>query len=90
LAASWKGAAARKHARASPTPTCGSQKPGFVLRAGTPYDPLMLFVLSLLVRALTRLLVGSPAEDGAKDLEILVLRHQLRVLRRKTRPRFTP
>src|SRR5262245_33474270 len=51
----------------------------------------MLFVLSLLVRALTRVLVGSNAEDGAKDLEILVLQQQLRVLRRKTgRPRFTP
>jgi hypothetical protein len=49
----------------------------------------MLFVLSLFVRALTRLLV-APAKDGAKDLEILVLQQQLRVLRRKTRPRFTP
>jgi putative transposase len=39
---------------------------------------------------LTRLLVLPNAEDGTKDLEILVLRHQLRVLRRKTgRPKFT-
>jgi hypothetical protein len=51
----------------------------------------MLFVLSLLVRALTRLLASSNADSGAKDLEILVLQQQLRVLRRKTgRPRFTP
>jgi putative transposase len=50
----------------------------------------MLFMLWLTVRLLTRLLVLPDADDGAKDLEILVLRHQLRVLRRKTgRPRFT-
>jgi hypothetical protein len=50
----------------------------------------MLFVLWLTVRLLTRLLVLPQADDGAKDLEILVLRHQLRVLRRKTgRPKFT-
>ena len=44
----------------------------------------MLFVLWLIVRLLTRLLVLSDADDGSKDLEILVLRHQLGVLRRKT------
>jgi putative transposase len=50
----------------------------------------MLFMLWLTVRLLTRLLVLPDADDGAKDLEILVLRHQLRVLRRKTgRPKFT-
>jgi len=50
----------------------------------------MLFPLSLIVRALARLLVFPHAEDGSKDLEILVLRHQLRVLGRKPgRPRFT-
>jgi putative transposase len=50
----------------------------------------MLFVLWLIVRLLTRLLVLSDADAGTKDLEILVLRHQLRVLRRKTgRPEFT-
>jgi hypothetical protein len=42
----------------------------------------MLFVVSLLVRALARLLVESSSK-GAKDVEILVLRHQVRVLRRK-------
>jgi hypothetical protein len=51
----------------------------------------MLFRLSLAARALTRLLVLPRADDSTKDLEILVLRHQLRVLRRKAgRPRFTP
>ncbi len=50
----------------------------------------MLFMLWLTARLLTRLLVLPNADDGTKDLEILVLRHQLRVLRRKTgRPRFT-
>jgi putative transposase len=50
----------------------------------------MLFLLWLTIRLLTRLLVLPNADDGTKDLEILVLRHQLRVLRRKTgRPRFT-
>jgi transposase InsO family protein len=43
----------------------------------------MLFLLSLAVRALARLLVGSRRDDRSKDLEILILRHQVRVLRRK-------
>jgi hypothetical protein len=46
----------------------------------------MLFFLSLVIRALARLLVSPCHDDGSKDLEILVLRHQLRVLRRKTGP----
>ena len=44
----------------------------------------MLFLLSLVVRVFARLLslrVGGH-DDGTKDLEILVLRHQLRVLQR--------
>ncbi len=50
----------------------------------------MLFMLWLTVRVLTRLLVLPNADDGTKDLEILVLRHQLGVLRRKAgRPKFT-
>jgi putative transposase len=50
----------------------------------------MLFLLSSLVRVLTRLLLFAHPDTGVKDLEILVLRHQLRVLRRKTdRPSFT-
>jgi hypothetical protein len=50
----------------------------------------MLFMLWLTVRLLTRLLVFPNADNGTKDLEILVLRQQLRVLRRKSgRPRFT-
>jgi len=46
----------------------------------------MLFLLGLVVRMLSRLLVSPRNDDGSKDLEILVLRHQLRVLRRKTGP----
>jgi hypothetical protein len=45
----------------------------------------MWSLLYLVVPALARLLVsgGRPdRDDGAKDLEILVLRHQLRVLQR--------
>jgi putative transposase len=50
----------------------------------------MLFLLSLVVRVLGRLLVLSSADEATKDLEILVLQQQLRVLRRQAgRPRFT-
>ncbi len=45
----------------------------------------MLSVSCLAVRALARLVAsGGPGcrADGAKDLEIFVLRHQLRVLQR--------
>jgi putative transposase len=50
----------------------------------------MLFMLWLTVRLLTRLLLLPNGDDGTKDLEILVLRHQLRVLRRKSGPpKFT-
>src|SRR5439155_22131990 len=56
-----------------------------------PYHPAMLFLLSLIVRVLARLLVARRGDDGAQDLEILVLRHQLRVLRRKAgRPKLEP
>jgi hypothetical protein len=48
-------------------------------------------MLWLTVRLLTLLLVLPSADNGAKGVEILVLRHQLRVLRRQSgRPKFTP
>ena len=51
----------------------------------------MLFLLSLLFRALCALVARLGGSEGSKDLEILILRHQLRVLRRKTGlPRLTP
>jgi putative transposase len=49
----------------------------------------MWYLVYLVVRALVRLLVGGGRPDrdgGAKDLEILVLRHQLRVLQRTAGP----
>ncbi len=49
----------------------------------------MLFLLYLVLRALVRLVVSGGQrgrDDGAKDLEIVVLRHQLRVLQRKAGP----
>ncbi len=46
----------------------------------------MLFLLSLVIRVLVRLLGARGTDDGSKDLEILVLRHQLRVLQRKAGP----
>jgi len=45
----------------------------------------MLFVLSMFVRMLARLLASGRSETRTQELEIVVLRHQLRVLRRKTR-----
>ena len=51
-------------------------------------------LLYLVIRALVRLFVRSSQADrdgGAKDLEILVLRHQLRVLQRAAgRPKLRP
>src|SRR6266568_2949056 len=44
-----------------------------------------------LVRLVIDLLVLRGRRDRSKDIEILVLRHQLAVLQRQvTRPRFTP
>jgi hypothetical protein len=49
----------------------------------------MWSVLYLLIRALVALIIGTSRgdrDDGAKDLEILVLRHRLRVLQRTAGP----
>src|SRR6266516_573247 len=51
----------------------------------------MLFLLWLVIRLLARLVVLPGTDEATKDLEILVLRQQLRVLQRTTgRPKFTP
>jgi len=45
----------------------------------------------LVIRMLLRLLVPDGQGEAAKDLEIVVLRHELNVLRRQIkRPRFRP
>ncbi|HEV8177566.1 MAG TPA: hypothetical protein VGP44_07750, partial [Gemmatimonadales bacterium] len=50
----------------------------------------MVLLLALTVRVLSRLLFAGRPEVGSRDLEILVLRHQIRVLHRKVpRPRFS-
>jgi putative transposase len=51
----------------------------------------MPFVLSLLIRALCAVVARFGGSGGSKDLEIMVLRHQLKIMRRKAgRPRLTP
>jgi putative transposase len=48
-------------------------------------------VVSLLLRRVLQMLIQLARDDGAKDVELLVLRHQLAVLRRQTpRPKFKP
>jgi putative transposase len=52
---------------------------------------MLLSLAYLLIRTLLRLLVPHDQDTAAKDLEIVVLRHQLNVLRRQNnRPRFRP
>jgi len=52
---------------------------------------MLLSLMYLAIRTLLRLLVPNGQDEAAKDLEIVVLRHELNVLRRQTkRPRFRP
>ena len=49
---------------------------------------MLISLVYLVVRILLRLLVRDGRGDAARDLEIVVLRHQLNVLRRQVkRPR---
>jgi len=52
---------------------------------------MLLSLVYLLVRMLLRLLIPDGQGEAAKDLEIVVLRHELNVLRRQVkRPHFRP
>ena len=52
---------------------------------------MLLSLMYLAIRTLLRLLVPNGQDEAAKDLEIVVLRHELNVLRRQTkRPCFRP
>jgi len=51
----------------------------------------MLFLLHLIVKVAARLIALGRSNDSSRDLEILVLQHQVQVLKRKTgRPRLRP
>ena len=51
----------------------------------------MLFLFYLIVKVAARLLALGRRNGSSRDLEILVLQHQVRVLQRKAgRPRFRP
>jgi putative transposase len=50
---------------------------------------MLLSLMYLVIRMLLRLLISDGEGEAAKDLEIVVLRHELSVLRRQVkRPRF--
>lgn len=52
---------------------------------------MVLSILYLVLRRLLGLVPGSRSGDASKDVEIAVLRHQLRVLRRQvSRPQHRP
>ena len=51
----------------------------------------MLFLLYLIVKVAARLLAIGRSNGSSRDLEILVLQHQVRILQRKAgRPRLRP
>ncbi len=51
----------------------------------------MLYLLFLIVRSVARLVTGWRSDNGAKDLEIVVLGHELKVLGRQAgRPKLWP
>src|SRR5664279_3456285 len=69
-------------------PPRGDRKPRIAL-GQSRYDRSMWSLLYLVVRAFMRLLIRGDhrgRDERTKDLEILVLHHKLRVLRRKTGP----
>ena len=89
-AAGARGSETRIHARSD---RVGVRNPRFDARIHR-YDRPMWPLLYLVARTLIALIVGTSRrgqDDGSKDLEILVLRHQLRVLQRTAgRPKLRP
>ena len=63
--------------------------PEQAISVGSP--PVAFSILYLVMRRLLSLVTGSASDDVSKDVEIAVLRHQLRVLRRQaSRPQLRP
>lgn len=65
----------------------------FASRSGHLYDrkPVVLSILYALLRSLFGLFASTATREGSKDVEIAVLRHQVKVLRRQVaRPSFRP
>jgi len=65
----------------------------FASRSGRLYDrgPVVLSILYALLRSLFGLFAGTATREASKDVEIAVLRHQVKVLRLQVaRPSFRP
>ena len=81
------GPTAPASAVSSPTPV-GFRNPADALSSkdrASDNRPMSLSFLYLMARRLIGMLLGSMQSEHAKDVEIVVLRHQLAVLRRQVK-----